>query len=164
MNQMLTRLFRSLSSFIFVVATGMISCGEDSAGPEQKESQDPFFAANFIQTFTKVRDCRFSSAHDGHNVEVYINSEADLAYINGTYPFALGITIVKILYNVPDCDDIASYVSMRKGSIGTASQSGDWEWQEVSVDRIVEKVGQLPSCISCHSSCANDRYFTCSDP
>ena len=164
MNQKLTRLFRLLSPFIFVVATGMISCGKDSAGPEQKESQDPFFAANFIQTFTQVRDCRFSSTHDGHNVRVFINSEAAAAYLNGTYPFALGDVIVKILYNVPDCNDIAGYVSMRKGLAGTASQSGDWEWQEVSVDRIVEKAGQLPACISCHSSCTNNRDFTCADP
>ena len=90
MNQMMTRLFRLLSSFIFVVATGMISCGKDSAGPEQQESQDPFFAANVIQTFTQVRDCRFSNAHDGHNVEVYINPDAGAAYLNGTYPFDAG--------------------------------------------------------------------------
>ena len=164
MNQMLTRLFRLLSGFIFVVATGMISCGKDSAGPEQQESQDPFFAATFMQTFSQVRDCRFSNAHDGHNVEVYINTEAAAAYLNGTYPFAEGTVIVKVLYNVPKCNDITGYVSMRKGTAGTASQTEDWEWQEVSVERKVDRTGQLPACISCHSSCTNNRDFTCADP
>jgi hypothetical protein len=155
---------RSFSFLVCLIVTGAMACRHETAAPEPVAGLEPFFPLNFIQSYNLVRDCRFSIEHDGHNIIVYASPEAADAYINGVYPFQPGAVVVKVLYNDPNCAQLAGYVAMRKGQAGTAPQSGDWEWQSVGVDGKVQSSGQLVSCISCHTGCTNGRDFTCTDP
>jgi hypothetical protein len=145
-----------------LVVMGAITCSGDAAGPNNQA--EPFFPLNFRQTYTLVRDCRFSIEHDGHNILVYTNPEAASAYLTGTYPFQQGTVIVKELYRDPNCSDLFGYAAMRKSAPGTAPQSGDWEWQNVGSDGKVQSGVQPSSCISCHLNCTEGRDLTCTDP
>ena len=140
----------------------LLACGDKST--ESSSAGEPFFPRDFSATYIQVRDCRFSIAHDGHNILVYASPGQADAYLNGVYPFAPGTVFVKVLHNDPSCEDLAGYVAMRKGEAGTAPDSDDWEWQEVDASRKVLGSGPLPSCIGCHKGCTEGRDFTCTDP
>ena len=137
-------------------------CSDDngigSGGPE------PFYARDFHSTYIQVRECRFSSAHDGHNIIVFADPENAGAYVDGSYPLPVGSVLVKVLHTDPGCTDIAGFVSMRKGEPQSALLTGEWSWQELDARNKVLQEGQLPSCIGCHTGCTEGRDFTCTDP
>lgn len=150
------------------VPLAVISCGgEDNPTPPDPEPVDPFFAADFAETYTLVRDCRFSTDHNLTRVRVYVNSIGAENYLNGTYPFPVGTIAVKVLTDgqASDCNGATEeFVAMRKGAPGTAPSSGDWEWQAVNPDRSVRLSGQLfDACISCHANCTLGRDYMCTD-
>ncbi len=144
-------------------AVALAGCGGDEGGP-QPPGPDPFFPADFLTTYTQVRDCRFSVEHDLHSIQVYINPEAAKAYTDSIYPFAAGTICVKPEYTDPQCSQIAAYAVMRKGPPGTAPDGGDWEWQIVGADLKVVRSAQTEGCVDCHALCTNGRDFTCTDP
>jgi hypothetical protein len=149
-------------SAICLALTTATQCSDDkstgSSGPE------PFYPTDFRASYVQVRDCRFSSAHDGHNILVFADPENAGAYVDGAYPLPVGSVLVKVLHTDPGCSEIAGFVSMRKGGAQTAPLSADWSWQELDSRRKVMREGQLPSCIGCHTGCTEGRDFTCADP
>ena len=141
------------------VFTGLACSGKSTdAGVEEA-----FFPSRYQDTYIQVRNCRFSSAHDGHNILVYASPEQAGAYVDGIYPLAPGTVLVKVLHSDPGCEKLAGYVAMRKREDGTAD-SGHWEWQELDAGKKVLESGRLPSCIGCHTGCTEGRDFTCTDP
>ena len=146
------------------VAAALVSgCGDDSAGP-QPPMPDPFFPANYLETYPLVRRCRLSIDHDSWHIRVYVNPEAFTAYTDSIYPFAESTVLVKPLYSDTTCTQVVEYAVMRKGPPGTAPASADWEWQRVGADRKVLESGQIQRCITCHRSCTNGRDYACTDP
>ncbi len=140
------------------VASGM-ACSDratDAGGEE------PFFPPRYADLYIQVRDCRFSSAHDGHNILVYASPEQTAAYVEGIYPLNRGTVLVKVLHSDPGCRTQVGFAAMRKGEAGTAG--ADWEWQKLNANRKVLESGRLPSCIGCHTGCTEGRDFTCTDP
>ena len=125
---------------------------------------EPFYGRDFLSTYIQVRECRFSSAHDGHNIIVFADPDNASAYVDGSYPLPVGSVLVKVLHTDPGCTEIAGFVSMRKGEPQSALLTGDWSWQELDARNKVLQEGQLPSCIGCHTGCTEGRDFTCTDP
>ncbi|MFN0150400.1 MAG: cytochrome P460 family protein [bacterium] len=157
-----------LALLCLCAALAAISCGGDSnPTPPDPEPADPFFPANFEQSYTLVRDCRFSTDHNLTKVRVYVDSIGAASYLAGTYPLPVGTIAVKVLTD-GQADDCAGateeFVAMRKGVPGTAPTYGDWEWQAVNPDRSVRLSGQLfDQCVACHASCTFGRDFMCTD-
>jgi hypothetical protein len=124
--------------------------------------EEPLFPADYAQTYTMVRDCRFSIPHPSL-ITVHASPVSANAYTSEAYPLPQGTVLVKTLYSDTNCEDIAGWAVMQKREPGFAPASGDWYWQEVSVDRVVTNSGVIQSCVGCHSSCTS-RDWTCAEP
>ncbi len=148
----------------------LVSCGGDD-GTSPPPAEDPLFPADYLQTYTEVRNLRTSSNHDGSNLDVAAirvhcspGAAAD-AYVNGVYPLPEGCVLVKTEYADPIGSTVVGYTVMQKRAPGTAPFSGNWYWQEADRDRKVIQSGQIETCIACHttnSDCSED--FTCTLP
>ena len=145
------------------VAVALAACGK---GPTKGENgADPVFPDDYLETFTEVRDCRFSSSHPGM-VRVLVNDAGADAYLAGENPLPTGTIVVKEVFDGTDCDDyseLGTWAAMRKEAAGFDPEDGDWHWQEVRPDRSVE-TDTKTSCIACHSrdECAG-RDFMCTE-
>lgn len=119
-----------------------------SGGPE------PVFPENYRETFTEVRNCRFSVEHGGFTIRVLANDIALQDYLNDAAQLPVGSIILKEEYGGPDCDDdtvLQQWRVMLKEAPGFDPNAGDWHWQRVLADgrQVVED--NKASCISCHS-------------
>ena len=145
------------------VALALSACGK---GPTKEENgADPVFPDDYLETFTEVRDCRFSSAHPGM-IRVLVNGIGAGAYLAGENLLPTGTIVVKEVFDGTDCDDygeLGTWAAMRKEAPGFDPEDGDWHWQEVLPDRSVE-TDTKTSCIACHSrdECAG-RDFMCTE-
>lgn len=133
-----------------------------SGGPE------PVFPENYRETFTEVRNCRFSVEHGGYTIRVLANDIALQDYLNDAAQLPVGSIILKEEYGGPDCDDdtvLEQWRVMRKEAPGFDPNAGDWHWQRVLADgrQVVED--NKASCITCHSvpECF-DRDYQCTLP
>jgi hypothetical protein len=147
-----------------------ISCGgdDDTTSPPP---EDPLFPADYLTTYTEVRNLRLSNNHDGSNpdvesIRVHASPEGASAYTNGIYPLPEGTVLVKTQYADAFGSVITGYTVMKKGPAGTAPASRDWIWQEIDRDRVViQNAGQIQTCIECHDTntdCTEE--FTCTLP
>lgn len=151
--------WRLVAAIALIGATA--GCGGDTTDPGSTEAA---FPADYLASFTQVRDCRFSVEHDGVFITVHANDVANDAYVNGVYPLPEGSMLVKTLYDDPECSQLAGYAVMVKMQDGYESGAGDWYWESVDAGRSVEQGGRLQSCLSCHVGCTDGRDFTCTDP
>jgi hypothetical protein len=123
---------------------GLLVLGCDDAGPV------PRFPADFAQTYLEMRNCRHSHEHELRHIRVFASPGAQLPYKNLhlATPYPEGATLVKLEYELAGCNpaDLVEYTVMYKGKGG----EGDWFWQRVSVDRMVDEEGTLRDCINCH--------------
>lgn len=150
-----------LSSLLIAMGAGqMASCGSDKS-TDPPDDRKPFFPEAFQEFYTMVRDCRPSTDHPAF-VTVWADPSSFQDYLDGNYPFEPGAVIVKVLYTDPGCTQIRQFDVMKKGPPGTATDSGDWLWQEVRPDRSVLSEGVQRTCFSCHIACTS-RDFTCTD-
>jgi hypothetical protein len=145
-----------------VLGGALSSCGGDD-GPGPAPGPEPFFPPDFASTFVEVRDCRQSVDHFP-NVRVYVNPSSAAAYADSTNPLPEGTVCVKPMYGDDSCTVAIRYETMRKGPPGTAPSTGDWEWQVVDTSGAVTESGQIPRCVSCHTTCRGPRDYTCTDP
>lgn len=164
-EEVASKMSRSVPTLCLLLScvVGLPACSSDDEPTPPPMEEEPFFPADFKDTFPLVRDCRLSIAHDLFSIRVYVNPEAADAYNNGVYPFEEGTVCVKTLANEGDCSDLAGYASMRKGPPGSAPESGDWEWQSLDADRKILASGALTECIDCHTSCTEGRDYTCTN-
>jgi len=146
------------------VAIAIVSCG-GGGGPGPAPGPERFFPLDFASTYVEVRDCRPSVDHFP-NVRVYVNPTSVTAYVDSVNPLPEGTVCVKPMYDDASCTVLIRYEAMRKGPPGTASATGDWEWQVVSIDGTVTESGQIPRCVNCHKldDCKRTRDYTCTDP
>ncbi|MDZ4694361.1 MAG: cytochrome P460 family protein [Deltaproteobacteria bacterium] len=124
---------------------GFFALGCDEGVPS------PRFPADFSQTYLEMRSCRHSHEHELRHIRVFANPRAQLPYknLNQGTPYPEGATLVKLEYELAGCNpaDLVEYTVMYKGKGG----EGDWLWQRVSVDRVVQEEGNIRGCINCHT-------------
>jgi hypothetical protein len=154
---------RYILALLLTAAAAAVSACSDDGGTEPPPGVDPFFPADYLNSYVLVRDCRFSVEHDGVYVTVHADPASADDYVDGNYPFEEGTILVKTLFHDENCSDLAGYAVMKKGPAGTAPSSGDWLWQDVGATRSVAASGVLQACISCHSVCTEGRDFACTD-
>lgn len=128
--------------------------GNANANDNVPSAPDPVFPANYRETFTEVRDCRFSIEHGGFTIRVLANDIALEAYLADAAQLPVGSIIVKEEYGGPDCSDqsvLEQWRVMRKEPPGFDPNAGDWRWQRVLANgrQVVED--SKASCIGCHS-------------
>ncbi len=123
----------------------------------------PLYPVDFAATYTEVRDCRPTNDHGfGSFIRVYANPEAAAAYTAGSYPFAVGTTLVKGIYVDERCTELESVSAMKK--VGAAENSASaWEWQETAPSG-APLADRKKLCTSCHTSCTEGRDMACTDP
>jgi hypothetical protein len=130
---------------------------------------EPIFPANYRDTFTEVRDCRFSTEHGGVMIRVLANSTAAQEYVDEVNPLPAGSIVIKEEFNAQDCSDLGTLVrwrAMRKEAPNFDPEDGDWHWQIVKPDRSVTDDTKT-TCIGCHNrpAClARDRMCTENGP
>ena len=144
----------------------LVSCSDDDTTSPPPE--EPIFPADYLTSFTEVRNLRLSNNHDGSAanvgaVRVHCSPEAADDYTTQNYPLPLGSIVVKTEYSDISASVIRGYTVMLKGPAGTASGSRDWIWQEVDAGRNVLQTGQISTCIQCHttnSDCTDELFCT----
>lgn len=142
-----------------LLASGL-GCGADEA---TTEPIDAVFAPAEVASWPLVRDCRMSIEHDAQHIVVRVQPSASDAYTNGTYPFAVGTTIVKLLYDDGACTELSGYAVMKRLD-HDVTDGGGWLWQDADSNGSVIASGNLKRCVSCHTSCTNGRDMACTDP
>jgi len=144
----------------------LVSCGgDDTTSPPPEE---PLFPADYLTTYTEVRNLRLSNNHDGSQlnvaaVRVHCSPEAADQYTNAIYPLPQGSVVVKTEYSDISGSAVTGYTVMVKGPPGTAPGSRDWIWQEADQNRNVTQTGQISACIDCHttnSDCTEELFCT----
>jgi sugar lactone lactonase YvrE len=128
----------------------------------------PIFPANYRETYTEVRDCRFSLEHGGVMIRVLANPIAAQPYVDLANPLPVGSVVVKEEYNGTSCDDanLIRWRAMGKQSPGFDPVDGDWHWQWVEADRSVT-FDDKSTCIACHvrpECLARDHMCTVGNP
>lgn len=112
---------------------------------------EPIFSANYLDTFTEVRDCRFSTSHIGM-IRVLVNDIGREAYLNDENPLPIGSIVIKETYDGTTCDNIDElflWSAMRKEAAGFDPEDADWHWQDVLPGRTVLNDTKV-RCIACH--------------
>ncbi len=130
------------------------------------DGREPVFPASYEATYTEVRNCRSSSDHDLHRIQVLADPAALAAYQTRASAFPVGSIVLKAEYEFGDTSctgPVVEWTAMQK--LGTPGDLG-WVWQRVNADRSVETENDS-LCITCHSDCgiAPDGYDgTCTMP
>lgn len=139
-----------------------------ASNDNQPPTIEPVFPENYRETFTEVRNCRFSIEHAPFTIRVLVNDVALESYLADASQLPVGSIIVKEEYGGPDCSDEAvldQWRVMRKEAPGFDPEDGDWHWQRVLSNgrQVVEDT--KASCIACHSApeCVS-RDFMCTLP
>ena len=153
---------------ILVLSVGAVTCSVptgDGMG-DNGNAIDPVFPANYRETFTEVRDCRFSSSHPGM-IRVLVNDIGASAYLNDETPLPLGSIVVKETYDGTTCennDELSLWSAMRKEADGFDPEDANWHWQDVLPNRDV-LIDSKARCIACHRTApCLARDYMCTTP
>ncbi len=130
----------------------------------------PFFPADYLTTYTEVRNCRQSGDHDLNFVRILTDGPSTGPYQGRIDPIPVGGVVVKEEYEFGDstCSgDIKQWTVMKRLESGSSPVTLDWTWQQVDLDRNVVGV-DTPRCYGCHSGCGTEAQGgyegTCSQP
>jgi hypothetical protein len=139
--------------FVTTGAAGAVSaCGDDSGG---SDAPAPLFPADYLTSYTEVRDCRQSGDHDLNVVRMLASPSALEPYQGRALPFPEGAVVLKEEYDLGDVDctgPIKQWTVMERLAPGTSPETLDWTWQRLDAERTVAaENGML--CIACHSGC-----------
>src|SRR6188768_2381652 len=69
------------------------------------EEPTPVFPANYRDTYSEVRNCRFSIEHGGVTIRVLANDVGRQPYLDDANPLPVGSIIVKEEFAGSSCDD-----------------------------------------------------------
>lgn len=133
-------------------ALSAVSCGSDS---EDSPSVPPLFPADYVASFTEVRDCRSSTEHEFNRIRVLADLAALEPYQTRQGEFPVGAVVLKEEYDFSDTDctgDVIRYTVMSRLPEGSSPETLDWQWQDVEPSRRV-KTENDSLCIGCHTTC-----------
>lgn len=155
---------------VLAALAALCGCGDDEAAEPLPPPvmAEPLFAADFLQTFQEVRNCRPSSEHDLGRVRVYADPQALGPYTTREGAFEEGATLVKEEYDGtdPECEGpVTMWTVMQRLADGASPATLGWRWQRVSATREVMTEDD-PRCAGCHTSCNAPEGFsnTCAVP
>ncbi|MCA9691841.1 MAG: cytochrome P460 family protein [Nannocystaceae bacterium] len=157
-------------ALLCALACTLAACGDDGEETDTDTiTADPDFPADYQQSYTEVRDCRGSGDHNLNNVRILASPSALTPYQDRVDPFPIDAVVIKEEYAFDDTactGPISRWTVMRKLEAGSAPETLDWTWQDVTSDRTVIEVDGT-GCVNCHTGCGNppDGYDgTCSIP
>jgi len=116
---------------------------------------DPFFAAEYLATYTEVRNCRQSGDHDLNMVRMLADPASLGPYQDRLEPFPEGAVVLKEEFEFGDLDctgPIKQWTAMRRLASGSNPSMLDWSWQRVDSARAVVEL-DAPRCAGCHRGC-----------
>src|SRR5262245_27339011 len=116
-----------------VTVDEVVKCVTNALQGCPAESPTPVFPSDYRDTYTEVRDCRFSIEHGGVSIRVLANDIGAQPYLEDANPLPVGSIVVKEEYRGSNCDggDLVRWRAMRKEAPGFDPQDGDWHWQWV---------------------------------
>ena len=117
----------------------MLACALGACGTEPTPDP-PDFPADYLATYTEVRDCRNSIEHGAVRIRVLAAPDALAAYTGRQAPFPTGALLLKEEYDSSDLScagPIRFWTTMEKLDVGTATPTLDWHWQKVDATRRV---------------------------
>lgn len=133
-----------------VAALAVSGCADDApSGPE------PSFPADYLATYTEVRDCRNSIEHELSRVRVLADAAALGPYQGRDADFPVGSVVLKVEHDGSDTDcsgEPVRWTVMTRLAAGSSPETLDWYWQEVSASRRVTSENEA-RCVGCHTSC-----------
>lgn len=133
-----------------VAALAVPGCADDApSGPE------PSFPADYLATYTEVRDCRNSIEHELSRVRVLADTAALGPYQGRDADFPVGSVVLKVEHDGSDTDcsgEPVRWTVMTRLAAGSSPETLDWYWQEVSASRRVTSENEA-RCVGCHTSC-----------
>ena len=156
-------LLLGLAAAILLGATCSVPAG--GGGGDDGDAIEPIFPANYRETFTEVRDCRFSSSHPPGTIRVFVNEVGLAGYLADTNPLPVGTIVVKETFRGLTCDndeELDLWSALRKEEAGFDEEDSDWHWQDVQPDRLV-LIDTKTRCIGCHRAC-RARDYMCTLP
>lgn len=162
-----------LALALAVLCLGLMACedaGVDGNGAAFP-SLTPYYASDYLTTYTEVADCR-GSEHGGFMRVHIFPTETAAFYIDRVarenQAFPEKTILVKSEYLNPDCLGAPTRITaMRKAAPGTAPLTADWQWQEFDfVDEFEQAGSGLSDCIGCHDGtlnvdCGTEWDYTC---
>jgi hypothetical protein len=167
---------RETVSCLLTVFALLLSGCEDSGSPGETEfpSLTPYYAADYLTSYTEVADCR-NSEHGGF-MTIRIFPTATAAYYldraaRENQEMPVGTLLVKSEYLRPDCLGQPTRITvMRKAAAGSFPANQDWEWQEFDfVNRTEQQGPAIAECVACHNGtlntdCGLEWDYTCLIP
>lgn len=138
-------------------------------GCPEDPGEVPDFPEDYASSYVEVRDCRGSGDHDLNNIRILASPSALVPYQDRAEPFPVDAVVLKEEYDFGDltCSGpIKQWTVMRRLPTGSSTETLDWAWQQVDLERrVVEEDAQR--CIGCHQACGvgPDGYdWTCALP
>ena len=120
---------------------------------------EAYFPENYQSTYTKTHDCKKGAHPAGNFVTTWVNPIGKAAFESGTTPYPEGTIFVKSQYTDDRCSEQERFTVMKKGSTGTAPDSGDWLWQLSGDTRNVgECCDGSNGCVGCHTPCKKNDW------
>ena len=116
-----------------------------------------YFEGDWEEGYTQVSACQKSGDHGGNHVTVWLNATEDELNTMAP-PYDAGVVWLKAQYSDAACTSLSGFTVMRKGSAGTAPETGDWQWQTVGEYGEITGEGQLGGCIGCHTGASDTDY------
>jgi len=154
---------RGLAPSLLVLA----ACSTPPA-PAPAPAQSAAFPADYVDSYSLVRDCRKSGDHELDFIRVLVDPDAVGPYTDRTTPFPDGAVVLKEQYDVSDTDcsgPIVQWTVMVKDSAATSRLR--WDWQRVAKNRSVTEANTA-RCFGCHEGCTGTPDvgydFTCTEP
>lgn len=134
------------------------------------EEDVPFFPADYLTTYTEVRNCRSSGDHDLNFIRILTDPPSTAPYMNRDAPIPVGSVVVKEEFEFGDstCEGpIKQWTVMKRLAAGASPSTLDWTWQQVDPDRSIVGV-DIPRCYGCHTGCGMESQGgyegTCAQP
>ncbi|MCO4763935.1 MAG: cytochrome P460 family protein [Myxococcales bacterium] len=139
------------------------ACESEPSAPGLKLPADAFFSADFATGYELIFSCDISGSHGGKYVNVYVNPEAKAAWQTGSVPLPASTVFLKVMYNDSKCSQLHGFRARKKGVPGSAPTVGDWRWQALNAQGVIQTDTKEATCGACHGAYKN-RDFTATQP
>ncbi|HEY4055615.1 MAG TPA: cytochrome P460 family protein [Kofleriaceae bacterium] len=151
------------STLLLITLLGACGSDPDPGAPSE-------LPADYLASYTQVRDCRLSIDHDLNFIRVLAAPDALDVYNSRTGAFPVGAVVVKEQFG--EDDDTCSgtpirWTVMKKLDGSETPDDLGWTWQQLGKKMKVDSDADIERCTSCHADCgkAPDGYDgTCTMP
>jgi hypothetical protein len=131
----------------------LLGCGDDET--TVPPSGDPAFPADYLGSYSEVRNCRQSGDHDLNLIRILADPASLAPYRDRDQPFPEGGVVLKEEYDYGDttCSGpIKQWTVMVRLADGGSPETLGWTWQQIDAQRNVV-TENASRCINCHTGC-----------